>query len=1284
MRCFKSPITVLNSFYTSNLLLFSLILVSNYQVLSQNITTYAGGLTGLGTALNTNLASPTGLAMDAEGNIYVSDLGNNRIRKIDPIRGTIQTVAGNGNFGFSGDGGSALSASLGFPGGVALDAQGNLYIADQSNNRIRKVDALTGIITTIAGTGDFGFQGDGGPANQANLANPVAVLVDAQGNILVSDLLNNRIRKIDAQTGIITTIAGNGDANYSGDGGNALNASLSSPFGLALDTQGNLYIADQNNNRIRKVNTQTGIISTVVGNGNFGFAPDGTPALLTPVNFPGSVRVDSDGNIFFTDLNSHQVRKVDHLGIVHTVAGNGFQDFSGDGALAIQASLSNPADIFLDNSNNLFITDASNNRLRKVEASTGIIQTIGGNGSFIFGGDGDPAISATLRLPAGLDFDSANNLFIADTENNLIRRVDASTKIITSIAGTGVFGYNGDGIPALQAQIGQPVDVAIDANKNIFILERGNNRVRRIDAVSGIISTAVGTGATGFAGDGRSATEAFLNRPAALVIDRLGNMYIADELNNRVRKVDAITGFISTLAGNGTFGTSGDGGQANRAALSTPKGLALDTDEKNLYIATSNLIRKVDLNTGIISTVAGNGSFGSSGDGGLATEAALKNPVDLLIDQAGNLYIAEFAKIRIVLASTGIIQTILGNGDPAYSGDNGPALAAQIGSRVSLLLDKNENLYISDTENNRVRRIGGSNEPLIEVSLNDKIFVEQDLLDFGLVKPGQQKTFEIKIQNIGSANLELVQDQGLNNFIEIIDDFSDNFSLDLSNTNTNLNPGEFTSFLVIFLPKSSGSSMAKLKIRSNAENQALFNLNLAGSGISALKITGLMLVDATRREDIMPIKEGSTINLSALDAKLLTIRAITEPARVGSVFFDLQGPITQTKLENLRPYSLFGENLDHSFVGKIFTAGDYFIECIPYPLPDQNGVEGEKLTIHFALEGITQPEIQEVFLIDADADTIIQALTPGAVINLDELGFEQINILTTTDPSIIGSVKMTLTGTLNHVQIEEIQPYALFGDRPGGDFKEQTLCDGFYTLSIIPFLGEKAQGISGKEVLINFQVIRSPKPEAINLVDVSVNEVLFALNGDDTIDLAQTGINLTIRAEIPCVESVRFILKNQNGQTIHTRLENLRPFNLFGDNKGFPNAWQPQPGDYILEVLYYRDKNAVGLLGNLGYTFTVLNSASPGSSVDISLNNLYPNPLTDPVINLEFSRPLSQDVELELRDYRGKLQYATILSVKGQKVLQWMPNQKSWSPGVYYLRVTTPGMLPVNQIILVK
>ena len=370
-------------------------------------------------------------------------LGNSPLRRSQVLPGTIATVAGTGDsgtgdYGFSGDGGPATQANLAWPTGVALDGQGNLYITDLDNNRVRRVDAA-GMIATVAGTGDYGSRGDGGPAAQAALHWPEGVALDGQGNLYIADGGNHRVRRVDA-AGTIATVAGTGAEGFGGDGGPATQAELAGPAGVALDGQGNLYIAEFYNHRVRRVDA-AGTIATVAGTGAEGFGGDGGPATQAELAWPYGVALDGEGNLYIADHGNHRVRRVDAAGTIATVAGTGAEGFGGDGgpATATQTELAWPAGLALDGQGNLYIADHGNDRVRRVDAA-GTIATVAGTGAEGFGGDGGPATQAELAGPVGVALDGQGNLYIADPGNHRVRRV-YQPALIPALPPTGVTGF---------------------------------------------------------------------------------------------------------------------------------------------------------------------------------------------------------------------------------------------------------------------------------------------------------------------------------------------------------------------------------------------------------------------------------------------------------------------------------------------------------------------------------------------------------------------------------------------------------------------------------------------------------------------------------------------------------------------------------------------------------------------------------------------------------------------------------------------------------------------------
>ena len=644
--------------------------------------------------------APYRAVTDTWNDIYYADNINHRVFKYDISTGKTTVVAGNGTSGYDGDGGPATEAMLNGPMGVAFDSFGNLYIADTINHCVRKVDSVTGTISTVAGTGAVGgFAGDEGAATQALLNTPTDVAVDPSDNLYIADKNNHCIRKVDI-TGTITTVAGvGGSSGDAGDGGPATEARLFFPQGIHVDHASVLFIADTFNHRVKKVNLTTGVIYIVAGSGSVGYAGDDGDAVQASCKAPEDVFTDNAGNVYIADTKNYCIRKVDgSTGIIDTVAGTGTSSgYAGDGGPATDALMTGATGIWINGSDELVISDYGNRVLRIVD-SGGAIDSLA-----IPRGLG-------LLLPRGMDLDSNGNLYIADTGNHRVRKLD-NLGYVSTVAGTGVSGFSGDGGPAASATFNTPAGVAVDAAGNIYIADLENHCIRKVDT-SGIISTAAGQGGSeGFSGDGGLAASARLTEPAGVALDDSGNLYIADTGNHCIRKVDT-SGIISTVAGQGANGGfSGDGGPDTSAKLRSPEGITAD-DSGNLYIADTgnHCIRKVD-ESGIISTVAGIGDqIGYSGDGGPATSAKMNKPAGVFVDSAGNIFIAdrENHRIRVVNVHDGVIKTLAGTGTGGFNGDDQPAVSAWLFMPSGVVMQKilgGAKIYIVDKDNSRIRML---------------------------------------------------------------------------------------------------------------------------------------------------------------------------------------------------------------------------------------------------------------------------------------------------------------------------------------------------------------------------------------------------------------------------------------------------------------------------------------------------------------------------------------------------------------------------------------------------
>jgi len=699
------------------------------QALAQNIiNTYAGGGTAGGSALSVDLPGPTAAIRDASGNTYIAAPYSTYVFEL--TGGTVKTFAGTGVEGYGGDGGPASSAILALPSGLTIDSKGNIYIADFGAPRIRKVDT-SGNITTVAGNGircepSTSACGDGGPATSGEFNFPLGVAVDSAGNIYVADAFDNRIRKITASTGIITTYAGNGvpcakATGACGDGGSPIGPTLNYPQSVALDSAGNLYIADTGDNRVRMIPAGGATITTVAGTGAICLNPlalqapcgDGGLATVARLTMPMSIFVDSSTNLYIADTNDNKVRFVSATTqVISTVAGTGAQGFAGDGSAATSAELNFPTSIFLDGSGNLIVADKGNQRVRQF-VSGGNISTIAGGGT---GNDGGAATNAILANPFNVAEDANGNLYIADTANNRVRFVNAKTLTITTVAGTGIAGYTGDTGLAINATLDGPTGVALDAAGDLFIADAGNLVIRKVNATTQTITTYAGNGKScplgnpaNPCGDNGAATGATFSDPLAITLDSAGNLYIADYNVHRVREVNSSTGIITTIAGVGIAGKGGNGGLATLAHLDHPSGVAVDS-AGNVYIDDQydNSIRRITASTGYIYAWALNGAFTLSGDGGPALSASLWHPLEISLDPAGDLFIGggNYNVVQRVDAATYTIGTVAGDyaqgGLGGYSGDGGPATAAKI-SNDGLVVDGQGNLYIADAGNNRIR-----------------------------------------------------------------------------------------------------------------------------------------------------------------------------------------------------------------------------------------------------------------------------------------------------------------------------------------------------------------------------------------------------------------------------------------------------------------------------------------------------------------------------------------------------------------------------------------------------
>jgi uncharacterized protein (TIGR03437 family) len=640
-----------------------------------------GGNGDGGMAVSAQIGAIQGIAYDSDGGVYLSDTDHHRVRHVSTA-GVIRTVAGTGTAGFAGDGGRAASAKLNTPYGLAVSADGSLYIADLGNGRVRRVSP-NGLISTVAGTGARAVSADGIPATAAALLSPRNVLADRAGNLYISEFEGHRIRRVSA-SGLISTVAGTGAAGFSGDGAAASEAQLAYPAGLAMGPDGSLYVADSGNQRVRRF-LVGGSIATAVG---------ASQTLLTP----SAVAVDGAGQIYVADATS-VVHELLAAGDWVVVAGTGTAGFSGDGAAATSARLSNVHDVAWSSTAGLYLADGA--RLRRVNLLGGIETLAGDNYTSAIGDDG-AAGDAYLLAPRSVALDNSGSLLIADTGLNRVRMV-SSTGTILTLAGTGATGLDRNSA-ATDSPLTAPAAAATRADGVITIADTGNHTIRSIGS-DGLLAVLAGTGVAGAGKTGQVPVLTALRSPAGVCPRGVSDTVVADTGNNRLLLVP-VSGPASSVAGTGTAGYTGDGFSAAQATLNQPTACATGSDG-SLYIADTgnHAVRKVSA-AGLISTLAGTGVEGYSGDGAAATAAQLSSPRGVAIAADGTVFIADTGNHRIrAIATDGTISTTAGTGMAGSSGDGGLATSATISSPGGLAVDASGDVYFADTGNDRVRRL---------------------------------------------------------------------------------------------------------------------------------------------------------------------------------------------------------------------------------------------------------------------------------------------------------------------------------------------------------------------------------------------------------------------------------------------------------------------------------------------------------------------------------------------------------------------------------------------------
>jgi sugar lactone lactonase YvrE len=661
------------------------------------------------TAVHTGIGRPSAVTADARGNVYVAAPELSRVFRIDAA-GRMTVVAGGapriGPFdpqSFpNGDGGSAAESSLGAPVALAVDGFGNVYIADDGDRAIRRIDGRTGIITTFlrSPTPSPGLPAAGGsrrpPGDPTRRADPVegplrpwGLAVDTAGNLYVADRATHTVFRIPSGSGPIEKIAGTGIPGYVGDGGPALKARLSSPEGVAVDSAGNAFVADRGNHCVRRVDARTGVITTIMGSGFAGNSGDGGKGPAAQLHDPAAIAVNSGGDVFIADLGNARVRRVakstglvstvaglaqvdcasiatagdgallvvdvghatvlrrSRTGVVTTIAGDGTMGATGDGGPATSAYLSGPAALARDGAGNLYVADAKAHRVRRIDVRSGLISTVAGNGRPGFSGDGGPAVEASLSEPQGVAFDRDGRLLIADMLNHRVRRLGADGTIAT-IAGRGDDGAAEEGAPALKARLGRPTAIAVDAHGDLIVLQSVYGMISRIDA-EGTLHTILGRRLGEPLREGAPSTSAYVGFIGAIALGRRGDILFANE-QQRVWSLDVATRVVNVVAGRGIGPPAGAQDEARGVSLARVQAMAVDA-AGNLYLCEQPpLVRRVDAATRHVVTLAA------------GTVRERLNPVGLVVGDADTLYIADaFGFVRRI-GPDGRLDVIAGGG----------------------------------------------------------------------------------------------------------------------------------------------------------------------------------------------------------------------------------------------------------------------------------------------------------------------------------------------------------------------------------------------------------------------------------------------------------------------------------------------------------------------------------------------------------------------------------------------------------------------------------------------
>ena len=638
-----------------------------------------------GTGSAAQFYSPRGVAVDATGTVFVADSSNNTIRKVTAA-GVVTTFAGvAGSQG--GTDGTGTGARFIDPYGIALDSSGNLYVADTSNNTIRKITSA-GVVTTLAGSPGPQGSSDGTGA-AARFREPRGIAVDSNGNVYVADYQNSAIRRI-TPAGVVTTFAGVAGSQGSTDG-TGTTARFKDPFSVAADAAGNVYVADTANKAIRKI-TPAGVVTTLAGTIGSSGTTDGTGTAARFIE-PRGIAADSNGNLYVADYGAHTIRKISSAGVVTTLAGTGSNPGTSDGAGA-SAKFYYPSGVTVDIAGNVYVADTSNNTIRKITAA-GVVTTLAGLAGRSSSVNAAGA-AARFEDPYAVAADSLGNVYVADATDHSIRK-STPAGVVTTLAGTaGSFGSS-DGMGSA-ARFKGPLGIAVDGVGTVYVADTGNSIIRKITA-TGAVTTLAGTAGSSSSADGAGVAARF-SEPNGIAVDSAGNLYVADTSNGTIRKISA-AGAVTTLAG--TAGSSGlMDGTGSAARFQVPFDVAVDI-AGNVYVSDhgNHAVRKITP-AGVVTTLAGSGTAGNSD--GTGTAASFRFPSGIAVDSAGNVLLADTDNHVVrQITPAGVVTTI--GGTVRLTGSaNGVGTAARFFNPKDVAADSSGNRYVADRGNHTIRK----------------------------------------------------------------------------------------------------------------------------------------------------------------------------------------------------------------------------------------------------------------------------------------------------------------------------------------------------------------------------------------------------------------------------------------------------------------------------------------------------------------------------------------------------------------------------------------------------